>query len=52
LRYKEVGHAKNHWNWAHSNDKKPFEKKPWNGERRGYQGNNPRPNYNSNYRSR
>lgn len=51
LKFKERGYAKNAWNWAHSPERKPWEKKPYtpggpgNGERKGYQGNNFRANY-------
>ena len=32
---------------AYENSKRP--RKPWNGERKPYQGKNPRPQYNRNY---
>ena len=44
LKFNERGYAKNMWNWS---NKDPNDtRKPFNGERKGYQGNNYKPNFN------
>ena len=51
-KFKERGYAKNHWDWAHQTDRKPFVKREGWTPRPNSGGPRPAGGYNNNYRTR